>query len=44
MLAAAYAVRPERFVRHLPIPPALATAAWINPPKLLAASHEDVAQ
>lgn len=42
--AAAYAQRPERFVRQMPTPPALPSAAWINPPKLLAASGEDVAQ
>ena len=35
VLAAAYAATPERFVRHQPIPPALPTAVWINPPKLL---------
>lgn len=46
VLAAAYAQHPERFVRHLPLPPALPTAAWINPPKLLGASvgSEDAAQ
>jgi len=36
VLAAAYARTPERFVRQLPQPPALPTAAWINPPKPLA--------
>ena len=46
VLAAAYAHHPERFVRQLPLPPALPTAAWINPPKLLVApaAREDVAQ
>jgi putative transposase len=46
VLAAAYARHPERFVRHLPIPPTLPTAAWINPPKLLVAptASEDAAQ
>ena len=44
VLAAAYAARPERFVRQMPTPPALPSAAWINPPKLLTASHEDVRQ
>ena len=39
VLAAAYARTPERFVRQLPQPPALPTAAWINPPKLLALSE-----
>jgi putative transposase len=33
VLAAAYAQRPERFVRGVPQPPALPGAAWINPPK-----------
>ena len=35
VLRAAYQATPERFVRQLPVPPALPTAAWINPPKLL---------
>jgi putative transposase len=29
----AYAVRPERFVRKPPQPPALPTAVWINEPE-----------
>ena len=46
VLHAAYARTPERFVQQVPVPPALPTAAWINPPKLLAAStaSEDVRQ
>jgi Transposase and inactivated derivatives len=32
VLAAAYLLHPERFVRKLPEPPALPTAAWINQP------------
>ena len=32
VLDAAYAAHPERFVRQPPAPPALPTAAWINPP------------
>jgi putative transposase len=46
VLTAAYAVTPERFVRHAPTPAALPTAAWINPPKLLAAgsASEDEGQ
>ena len=43
VLRAAYEARPERFVRQIPVPPALPTAAWINPPKLLVHA-EDVAQ
>ncbi len=42
VLAAAYAATPERFVRRLPTPAPLPTAAWINPPKLLIS--EDVTQ
>ncbi len=46
VLTAAYTVTPERFVRHAPIPAALPTAAWINPPTLLVAraTSEDVGQ
>jgi putative transposase len=33
VLAAAYAARPERFVREVSRPPELAAAAWINQPK-----------
>jgi putative transposase len=32
VLASAYALHPERFVRQAPRPPQLPTAAWINPP------------
>jgi putative transposase len=39
VLAAAHAAHPERFVRGLPRPPALPTAAWINPPKTEAAAQ-----
>jgi putative transposase len=35
VLTAAYGARPERFVRGLPAPVPLPTAAWINPPKPL---------
>ena len=46
VLATAYAHHPDRFVRQLPLPPALPTAVWINPPKLLDAptAVEHVAQ
>jgi putative transposase len=44
VLAAAYAATPERFVRRPPTPAVLPTAAWINPPKLLSTSSEDVVQ
>ncbi|WP_146776731.1 IS3 family transposase [Parafrankia sp. Ea1.12] len=33
VLAAAYATRPDRFVRRPPTPPPLPTPAWINPPE-----------
>lgn len=33
VLAAAYAAHPERFVRGVPQPPELPTAAWINRPR-----------
>jgi len=39
VLSAAHAAHPERFVRGLPRPPALPTAAWINPPKTAVAAQ-----
>jgi putative transposase len=33
VLHSAYAAHPERFVKGQPVPPALPTTAWINPPK-----------
>ena len=39
VLAAAYAARPERFVRRAPTPPPLPTAAWINKPDPEPATH-----
>ena len=33
VLDAAYSAHPERFVRKVPVPPPVPTAAWINPPK-----------
>ena len=41
VLTAAYAARPDRFVRRPPTPAALPTAAWINPPKLLGLAADD---
>lgn len=35
VLATAYAATPERLVRHTPVPPALPTAGWMDPPSLL---------
>ena len=39
VLAAAYAAHPERFVRGVPTPPQLPTAAWINPPDTQEDAH-----
>jgi putative transposase len=39
VLAGAYAARPERFVRGLPVPPALPEAAWINKPQREEVAH-----
>ena len=39
VLAAAYAARPERFVRGAPQPPTLPTAAWINKPETEEVAH-----
>src|SRR5438874_7937786 len=33
VLTAAYTAHPERFVRHMPVPPSLPGPAWINPPQ-----------
>ena len=40
VLQAAYAAHPERFVRQIPVPPALPEAAWINKPTLVELSDE----
>ena len=39
VLAAAYAAHPERFVRGMPQPPKLPTAAWINRPATEEGAH-----
>jgi putative transposase len=39
VLAAAYAATPERFVRRVPQPPTLPTAAWINKPDTKEVAH-----
>ena len=39
VLTAAYAARPERFVRRPPTPPGLPTAAWINNPTTEEVAH-----
>jgi putative transposase len=39
VLAAAYAAKPERFVRGTPRPPTLPTAAWINKPTTEETAH-----
>ena len=41
VLSAAYARHPERFVRKPPVPPAVPTAAWINPPRIAAPNAAD---
>jgi hypothetical protein len=35
-LRTAFAATPERFVRGMPVPPALPQAVWINKPRMLA--------
>jgi putative transposase len=40
VLDAAYAAHPERFVAGRPLPPAVPTAVWINPPTKATASEE----
>jgi putative transposase len=40
-LDVAYAAHPERFVRKPPQPPALPTAAWINPPREKTTHQDD---
>jgi putative transposase len=39
VLQAAFAARPERFVRGVPTPPPLPTAAWINRPETKEVTH-----
>ena len=39
VLDAAYERHPERFVRRLPVPPELPTAAWINKPDTKEVAH-----
>jgi putative transposase len=33
VLTQAYHAHPQRFVRHMPVPPAKPVAVWINPPQ-----------
>ena len=40
ILTAAYAAHPERFVRKQPVPTALPSAVWINPPLLTEPSRD----
>jgi putative transposase len=44
VLAAAYAARPERFVRRPPAPPPLPAPAWINPPETVPAQPDPATQ
>lgn len=39
VLETAFAARPERFVRGVPAPPTLPTAAWINKPETKEVTH-----
>jgi putative transposase len=39
VLLAAYVAHPERFVRQVPVPPALPAPAWINPPLEVLPTH-----
>jgi putative transposase len=42
VLTAIYDVHPERFVRHVPHPPALPTHTWINPPSSFKEKESEV--
>ena len=42
VLRAAYEAHPERFVKRIPAPPQLPTAAWINKPKPVQVNNEKV--
>ncbi|WP_390883521.1 IS3 family transposase [Kovacikia minuta] len=41
VLQAAYLTHPERFVKGLPMPPAIPTEAWINPPVVSTAQGQE---
>ncbi len=41
VLQAAYHTHPERFVKGLPMPPAIPTKAWINPPVVSTAQGQE---
>jgi putative transposase len=40
-LQTAFLANPQRFKGNVPVPPALPTAAWINPPPKQAIAHQD---
>jgi len=42
ILLAAYELHPERFVKKIPVPPAIPEAAWINKPKLIPENEENI--
>ena len=44
VLQQAYAQHPDRFVKGVPVHPALPTAVWINPPKLTQSAPADMLQ
>ncbi len=41
VLQAAYPTHPERFVKGLPLPPAVPTKAWINPPVISSSQAQE---
>lgn len=42
ILCAAYELHPDRFVNKVPVPPSVPEAAWINKPKLIPVSEENI--
>jgi putative transposase len=42
ILRTAYELHPERFVKKVPVPPSVPEAAWINKPKLIPVSEENI--
>jgi len=42
VLLSAYELHPERFVKKVPVPPAVPDAAWINKPKVLPVTEEKI--
>ena len=42
VLLSAYELHPERFVKKVPVPPSVPDTAWINKPKLLPVTEENI--